>query len=298
MDESCKRVKNQWHPGFAAALQLEFRENRDDLEFEQEYMLAKKPLQMDMFIVKKDPEAKIENKIGRFFRKFNVIEYKSPDDAMNVDVYYKVMAYACLYKVSSEHEDGYRQEEMTVTLIRQRYPAKLMRHLKQNGCEIIRVYPGIYYISGNVMFPLQIVVTKDLDEKENIWLRSMCNNITKQVYLDLLNAVGDMNPEERELYGEAVLHVVTTANETKIMEWEKEGSYMQCEALNRIMAVEFEKRRKEAMQEGRQEGRQVGRQEGRVLAYADMGLSVEEIAKKVLLSTAEIMGILAGNKGK
>ena len=240
MDESCKRVKNQWHPGFAAALQLEFRENRDDLEFEQEYMLAKKPLQMDMFIVKKDPEAKIENKIGRFFRKFNVIEYKSPDDAMNVDVYYKVMAYACLYKVSSEHEDGYRQEEMTVTLIRQRYPAKLMRYLKQNGCKIIRVYPGIYYISGNVMFPLQIVVT--------------------------------------------------TANETRIMEWEKEGSYMQCEALNRIMAVEFEKRRKEAMQEGRQEGR--------VLAYADMGLSVEEIAKKVLLSTAEIMGILAGNKGK
>lgn len=47
------RKKNQWHPGFAAAIRMELKDNKDDLIFEEEYLLSKKPLQMDMLIVKK-----------------------------------------------------------------------------------------------------------------------------------------------------------------------------------------------------------------------------------------------------
>ena len=40
----------------------------------------------------------ISNEIGTFFRGHNIIEYKSPEDSLNIDVFYKSMAYAGLYK--------------------------------------------------------------------------------------------------------------------------------------------------------------------------------------------------------
>ena len=40
----------QWHPGFCAAMELELWDNRDDLEYEREYNLSKKPLQADLLV--------------------------------------------------------------------------------------------------------------------------------------------------------------------------------------------------------------------------------------------------------
>ena len=88
------RKKNQWHPAFAAAIRMELQDNGDDLEFEEEHLLSKKPLQMDMLIIKKHSDVEIKNRIGKIFRKYNVIEYKSPQDAMGIDAFYKVLAYA------------------------------------------------------------------------------------------------------------------------------------------------------------------------------------------------------------
>jgi hypothetical protein len=90
--------KIQWHPGFYGATELELRKNKDDLEFEREYNLSKEPIRTDLLIVKKNADVQIENEIGRIFRRFNIIEYKSPDDEMSIDDYYKTIGYACLYK--------------------------------------------------------------------------------------------------------------------------------------------------------------------------------------------------------
>lgn len=124
-----EQKKNQWHPGFAAAIRMELKENREGLTFEEEHPLSKKPLQIDMLIIKNEKNVKIKNKIGRIFRRYNIVEYKSPDDSMSVDTFYKVVGYACLYKVSSEYENAYDAEEITITLVRQRYPITLMRYL-------------------------------------------------------------------------------------------------------------------------------------------------------------------------
>ena len=40
----------QWHPGFCVAMELELWDNRDDLEYEREYNLSKKPLQADLLV--------------------------------------------------------------------------------------------------------------------------------------------------------------------------------------------------------------------------------------------------------
>lgn len=77
--------KIQWHPGFCAAVEIEFRRNRAELEFHREYNLSKKPLQIDLLVIKKLKDVQIQNEIGKLFKKYNVVEYKSPDDGMSID---------------------------------------------------------------------------------------------------------------------------------------------------------------------------------------------------------------------
>lgn len=48
--------KKQWHMGFYGAMELEFREDKEILEYLREYQLSKKPLSMDMLIVKKNSD--------------------------------------------------------------------------------------------------------------------------------------------------------------------------------------------------------------------------------------------------
>ena len=43
-------------------------------------------------------DVKIQKNIGRIFRQYNIIEYKSPEDNLDIDDFYKVYAYACIYK--------------------------------------------------------------------------------------------------------------------------------------------------------------------------------------------------------
>lgn len=71
--------------------------------------------------------------------------------------------------------------------------------------------------------------------------------------------------------------VVSKANISNIKKWKEESEM--CATLEKIMAPELEAKRLE----------------GKVLAYSEMGLSVEEIASKVSLSIEAIEEILAKN---
>lgn len=91
MGDNLEKTEIQWHPGFYGAAELELISNREELEFQREYNLSKKPLQMDLLIIKKLADVQIENEIGRIFKKYNVVEYKSPEDGLTIDDYYKTM---------------------------------------------------------------------------------------------------------------------------------------------------------------------------------------------------------------
>ena len=45
-----KETKIQWHPGFVAAMNLEFARNRQGLIFEKEYNLNLRPLEIDLLV--------------------------------------------------------------------------------------------------------------------------------------------------------------------------------------------------------------------------------------------------------
>ena len=122
MGDNLEKIEIQWHPGFYGAAELELISNREELEFQREYNLSKKPLQMDLLIIKKLADVQIENEIGRIFKKYNVVEYKSPEDGLTIDDYYKTMGYACLYKGLGERVNQVPEEELTVSIFREAYP--------------------------------------------------------------------------------------------------------------------------------------------------------------------------------
>ena len=165
-----------------------------------------------------------------------------------------------------------------------------MEYLKEEGCIVKREYPGIYYLTNNMMFKIQIIVSKELEDKEHIWLRSLQTNIPKKVYRELLLSIDALDDKEKTEYGDAVLEVVSNANSTMIEKWKEEAEM--CATLERIMAPELEEKRLEGKLEGRLEGKLEGKLEGRILAYAELGISVEDIADKVSLSVEEVKEIL------
>ena len=67
---------------------------------------------------------------------------------------------------------------------------------------------------------------------------------------------------------------------------------MTCPALEEIMAPELNAQHLK----GKLEGKMEGKTEGKVLAYADMGLSISEIAIKCSLSEEKVEEILIQNE--
>lgn len=220
----------QWHPAFFAGLQIELSEEAEYLTFESEHMLGSRPMQMDALVIKKDRERQIRKNIGRIFRTYNIVEYKSPEDSLTIDDFYKVYGYTCFYKSDTGKADEIRAEELTISLVCRRYPRKLLRYLqKEQHRTIERLEDGIYYISDG-LFAIQLIVTKQLSEENNLWLKSLTNDLESDRDAErLLHAYGKHRTEG--LY-QSVMDVIIRANEERFMVSDMREM---CEALEEIL---------------------------------------------------------------
>lgn len=249
MADILEAVNIQWHPGFYGAAELEFLSNKGDLEFQREFNLSKEPLRMDLLIIKKLVDVRIENELGHIFKKYNVVEYKSPDDALSIDDYYKTVGYACLYKGLGETVDQIPADELTVSIFRQSYPREMFETMKNLGMEIKECYPGIYYISGRqVLFDTQIVVTKQLNKETHRILRVLSKNVKEEdVRAFVEKAVQMSEPGDRNNV-DAVLQVSVSANE-EIYELIRRCDKVMCDALKELMKEDFEEAKQETLLE-------------------------------------------------
>lgn len=193
-----KQKKLQWHPAFCSALRLELLEDAANLEFTDEFQLTEKPLQIDCTVVKVKKNCRIKNEIGKIFRTYNIFEYKSPKDELNIDTFYKAVAYACLYKVLPNHVDEIPAEEITITLIRDRKPVKLMQELEKSGYECKKETVGIYYVSG-VMFPVQIIASSELDVDMHVQLKALTNHLEESLMRQYLLQASTFEGREKNL---------------------------------------------------------------------------------------------------
>ena len=258
------------------------------LYFYSEYNLSRKPLQIDLLIIEKNKNIRIKNQIGHIFRQNNIIEYKSPGDSMSIDDFYKATAYACMYKALGEKVDAVSANELTISMMRESYPAGMIATLKRQGIEIEKMYDGIYYLK-NFFIPTQIVVTKELSQGLHNSFRVLSRNVDeKDIETFLKDAEGYIGKSEKS-DADAVLQVSMSAN-YELYEKVRRDNTM-CEALRKLMKDEIE----EALEAAKQEGSVEGLAEGRVqaqretsIALAKMGMAVENIATAVNVSIEQV----------
>ena len=252
--EEPKKKPLQWHPAFYAGLQIELAEDAENLIFENEHQLGTKPKQIDVLIIKKESEKPVKKNIGRLFRKYNIIEYKSPEDYLSLDDFYKIIGYACFYKADAAITNSIEIEELTVTYVCHRYPRKLMKHLIHSGYQIEQAGVGIYYIK-DMLFPIQIILTSGLSKSENLWLSSLTDTLTETDTAQKL--LEEYNRHKQDSRYESMMDLITNAN----LKLFKEMNYM-CETLLNIMRenlkdeidAKIAAEKDLAMKEGRNDG--------------------------------------------
>jgi hypothetical protein len=165
-----------WHPAFVAAIQLELDQYRDVLEFQSEYQLNDEPLRIDV-IIKKVKEVVIEKNIAHIFKTHNLCEYKSPEDTLSVYDFYKVMGYA--YNLSDPKRKA-PITSLTITLVASKYPRELIKCLKEvHKYRIEESASGIYQVIGEII-PIQIIVSPQLIDTDNIWIKGLTRGLNQQ----------------------------------------------------------------------------------------------------------------------
>lgn len=235
----------QWHPAFCEAVQLELIGNKGQLIYRSEYGLNTKPIQIDLLVVVKLPDIEVKNEIGHIFKGHNIFEYKSPRDQMTIDTFSKTLAYAFLYKSIAECVDQIKLDDITVSLVREKYPQKLFSELRNMGFCVNKTAGGIYQV-GNVMgIEIQIIVSIELDEKNHIWLKALTQNLTRQEAEKLICDFSNLSQKDEKELMSSVLQVAMKENR-EVFESMKEVPDM-CEALRELMKPEIDKEIRDAV---------------------------------------------------
>ena len=267
---SGKAEKLQWHPAFCAATELELRQDLDVLELIPEYNLSKKPLQIDLVIIKKmDWKRTLQNEIGHIMRGHNILEYKGPGDELTIDSFFKVIGYASLYKAQGIAVNKISASEVTVSFFRNAYPKALFQKLKKEGYILKKMYPGIYYVRGKVPFPVQVVVTSQLERKAHCSLRVLTTQVEMQDAELFLEQIHYLESKNERSNIDSVLQVSVNANKQVYSLLRRKNEM--CEALRELMKDEIEKELENKLEQG--EKLQLIRQ---VIKKLQKGNSVEE----------------------
>ncbi len=237
-----EKTKLQWHPGFSAALKMTLESEKECLEIHEEFQLSKKPLQIDILIVKKLKETTIKKSIAKLFRDHNIIEYKAPDDYLSINDFYKVYGYACIYQSDTDRVKEVDPETITLTFVCSHYPREMLKHLKQvRGIHVEKHGPGIYYLKGDPI-PMQLLIVKELSKAENYWLQILRTDLKAGPEIRELMTNYEKNKKSKDCV--EVMNLIARAN-WKQMEVEKK----MCDALKELFADEL----KEADERGREQ---------------------------------------------
>lgn len=230
-------IRKQWHGPFCSAMKLELGENREDIDFRKEYNLSSKPLQIDLLIIKKSEGIIIDNEIGKIFCGHNILEYKSPGDSLNIDTYFKVLGYACLYKAGAETVDAIKEEDITLSFVREEYPRELVKYFQTHGYVVEQRFQGIYYVTGGI-FRFQVIVSGKLDPERHLWLTSLTRNMEKTQAENLVFRMSGLSLKADRQDADSILELAMKAN-PKMFSKVKEENPM-CEALMELMKPEMD----------------------------------------------------------
>ena len=276
-----RQQKTEWHPAAYSAIRLELIVNKTDLKYNQELELTAKPIRTNMVIIKKNPGVMLENPIGHIFKEHNIIEYKSPEDALNIDTFYKAVAYAIFYKINTTKVNDIKADDMTITFIREGKPKKLMNQLKELDMDVVTKEPGIYYVKSQLFKYIQIIVTKELDNEKNVWITSLTKNIDEDHLRRIFVRANDLKDNDDRECVSALMEVIFKENSQAFKM--REGNMF--DSFKKLMQPEFD----EAEARGKAKGEAIGKAKGEAIGEA-----------RGITKGANLLGeiLLALNKGQ
>lgn len=225
--------KTEWHPAFCAAMRLELKDN-PTLEFHDEYNLNVDPLRVDLLIIHKPSDVKIDNQIGEFFGENNILEYKSPTDhGFNEYGLYQAMSYVYYYY------DRYRTTDVTLSMVVSKNHFNLLKWFNRQGIQYSKRHQGIYDISDLQFIKCQVIITEEIDNDNFKWLSALTDRLTESKARDVISTAYAMPQGENKRLAEAVVQAMHDAN-SKLFEKIKEDQTM-ASSLFELMRPEIDK---------------------------------------------------------
>ena len=157
---------NDWHSWMDALLHIVLHPY--PVEIEREIVLGNQPPRSDYLVLMEKEIVDLRLSIFKIFREHNIIEFKDPDDELNMSVFWKCIGYVGFYLSAK----GISANQVTLTLIRASKPVRLLKQLSADiepGGE-----KGIYYVKNWLKdVPIQIIVTSELTGPEYAGFRSI-----------------------------------------------------------------------------------------------------------------------------
>jgi len=280
--ETKRKETATYHTAVFSGFGHYLREQKEngDLTLKDEHQLSIQPPRIDIIIIKKNRDIKIERVWGRIFRTHNIIEYKSPSDkSPTLAVFNKVVhGYAGLYA----SQEKVKLTDMTATIICPRKPKKLLKILENEfGYKILHKGGGIYYIihDGVAMektLAIQIVVSPELPDSE-FFLKYLRRGIDRETARKVCWIV---NQGWKSLeYLEPWVDVMFLTNNDILT---KEGENMKKRKGLEAAITHWMEDDESFMADYRQKVRLEGEQKGmaQILKYLESGHSIEEAKKQ------------------
>jgi ADP-ribose pyrophosphatase YjhB (NUDIX family) len=206
--------RTSWHAPFIGSLHLELWAYRNAITIIPEVSLTSEPLVIDGIVIKKAPRVVIEKNLARIFRQYNIIEFKGPESSFSTWDFLKCEAYVYLYAALK----GVPLRDLTLTIIEAHYPRELVRYLKEEReLKVKEAFPGIYYIEEGVI-PMQVIVTGELAEEENLFLRNLRREVKAE---SLLRVFSETREKLRNPAVQAYMYALVEANAGSMEEVEK-----------------------------------------------------------------------------
>jgi predicted transposase/invertase (TIGR01784 family) len=260
-----------------------------------EYELYKDPMRIDVVVIKLLEDVVIDNTVMRFFKKHNIVEFKSHKDTLGIKAFDRVLSY--FYAYLSQQQQSIRFDEAAITFVSVKRPGKLLRILQdERGYKIIASgVDGIYYItadgpSSTRVPAMQLVVSSELSAEDAELIKAIRNDWTLEYRDRLLESAEN---SDDDLFKETIFSLCS-ANEHALEEDKgmnltaQERRFLHKWAAKAGVAEEL---KQEGWQEGRLEGWQEGIEEERrknAKAMKNEGIDVNTIAKITGLKAAAI----------
>ena len=182
-----------------------------------------------------DPQGVLANyrKIFRIFRKYNIVDFARLQDELTYRDVLMACSHAFLYIAEAnpkeDPENAVTAENVTLTFFRWPKPEKLFLEMTAKGKLNADAEKGIYHVEGIADFPIQIVITSELEGPENTCYRAMTDHAQREDVEQIIrDTLGETDAVMRGYYRD-LLACIGAHNLTLM------GEIMEDQAMNAAM---------------------------------------------------------------